>query len=65
MCFSKSPKIQTQVESEKIDRKEANASLTKNSQNLQNQNSYLNNLKTTPIGLQDNVATEKKTLLGE
>ena len=64
MCFTKTPSFSTQEE-EKVVRKEANASLTKNSQNKENASSYANNLKTTPIGLTDNALTQKKTLLGE
>ena len=64
MCFTKTPSFSTQEE-EKVVRKEANASLTKNSQNKENASSYSNNFKTTPIGLTDNALTQKKTLLGE
>ena len=64
MCFTKTPSVSKQ-EQEKVVRKEANADLTKNSQNKENIGSYANSFKTSPIGLTDNAITQKKTLLGE
>lgn len=65
MCITKSPSTIPEIESEKVIRKEANAQLTKNSQNKEKLNSYANNLKTSPVGLTDIATTDKKTLLGE
>lgn len=67
MCFIKSPKaIETvAVEQEPIaELKEANASITKNSSNQENQTKN-QNIKTTPLGLIDEAPVQKKTLLGE
>jgi len=64
MCFIKTsaPKISSEP-TEIVERHEANATLTKNSN--QNLKGYQENLKTTPIGLEDNANTKRKTLLGE
>ena len=67
MCFIKKSSIDVSQETSQdtIQRHQADASLTKNSQNENAQKGYLQNLKTTPIGLVDDAKTEKKTLLGE
>jgi len=64
MCITKTPSIST-IEPENVVRKEANAQLTKNFSKQEKIGSYETNLKTSPIGLTDNVKTQKKTLLGE
>lgn len=67
MCFvkTKMPKIdttETVSEQQIVNRKEADASLTKR----QNEKPVLqDNIKTSPYGLEELAKTEKKTLLGE
>jgi len=63
MCFAKSSPVVVAPQ-DPVVRHEADASLTKNSKN-QNISGYQQNIKTTPIGLEDNANTKKKTLLGE
>ena len=68
MCFIKSSGANVAAASTPqapVERHEANASITKNSQNDNSPKGYLQNLKTTPMGLSDIADTEKKTLLGE
>lgn len=66
MCFAKSSAPVVQVEpQEAVVRHQADASVTKNSKNNSNLQGYKQNLKTTPLGLEQVANTEKKTLLGE
>ena len=65
MCFVKSAPVVPVVEQPKVERHQADASLTKNSANDNEPKGYLQNLKTTPVGLEDYAKTDKKTLLGE
>ncbi len=67
MCFMKKARIPIipTPEPAKVERHQADASLTKNSSKDNQPKGYLENLKTTPVGLFDNAETEKKTLLGE
>ena len=68
MCFIKSSGasvVATSVPQDPVERHEANASITKNSQNENSPKGYLQNIKTSPVGLTDAADTEKKTLLGE
>lgn len=66
MCFAKSapaaPVIKPQ---DPVVRHEANASITKNSQNSESKGGFKQNIKTTALGLDENANTDKKTLLGE
>ena len=63
MKSSKPAQIKEVVQ-EPVVRHEADASVTKNSdQNLSS--GYKENLKTSPIGLTDEANVKKKTLLGE
>lgn len=64
MCFTKSSPVVAQPK-ETVVQHEADASLTKNSKNLTSASSFQENIKTSPIGLEDNANTKKKTLLGE
>lgn len=64
MCFIKSSKAAPVVEEPEIERKQADASLTKNSQNNTNRG-YKQNIRTSAYGLTDSALTEKNTLLGE
>ena len=69
MCFVK--KAATVIEEEEIQQKDpvirqqADATLTKNSQNNTKRSGYTQNVKTTPLGLEDISNNNKKTLLGE
>ena len=67
MCFIKTStkEIPTQAieEKETVARREADASITKNSS--EKRQGYKQNLKTSAIGLGEDAETEKKTLLGE
>ena len=64
MCFAKSaPAVQVEPQ-DPVVRHEANASLTKNSQNNK-QSGFRENIKTSAFGLYENPDAEKKTLLGE
>ena len=67
MCFVKTPSIDaaSQAPSEPVERHKADAEVTKNSKNENTQRGYLQNIKTSPVGLEDYTGTEKKTLLGE
>ena len=68
MCFIKSSGVSVSASSpqpDPVERHEANASITKNSQNENSPKGYLQNIKTSPVGLTDIADTEKKTLLGE
>ena len=64
MCFVKSsaPAV---VPQEEVVRHEADASLTKNSSNNSVQKGFVQNIKTSALGLEDQAKTTKKTLLGE
>ena len=65
MCFKKSPSIPV-VEPQVVERKQADASLTKNSQiEKNNKSAFAENLRTSAYGLTDYAQTEKNTLLGE
>ena len=66
MCFiQKSPKVTVPEVEEKVIRHEADASLTKKSQNETSKKGFSQNIKTSPTGLQEDNNTNKKTLLGE
>ena len=66
MCFAKSAPAAPVIEpQDPVVRHEANASITKNSQNNDMKGGFKQNIKTTALGLEDNANTEKKTLLGE
>ena len=67
MCFVKSspPDIAVQAEPERVERHQADASLTKNSLSDNQAKGYLENIKTSPVGLEDVKDKNKKTLLGE
>ncbi len=68
MCFiQKSPKVTAAVPEveEKVQRHEADASLTKKSTNINSNKGFSQNIKTSPTGLEDNQNPNKKTLLGE
>ena len=67
MCFAKStPKIIAPVEKQQpIVRHEADASVTKNSLDERHKGAFLQNVKTSAFGLEDNASIKKKTLLGE
>ena len=63
MCFAKTtPSIPEQPP---VIQHEANASLTKNSDNNKLSSGYKQNIKTSAFGLEENAKTTKKTLLGE
>ena len=66
MCFIKSsaPTIAQPIK-ETVKRQQADADVTKNSQNNTLKSGFEQNLKTTPLGLEDTAKTDKKTLLGE
>ncbi len=65
MCFIKSSTpVSAEVETTQVERKQADASVTKSSQS-QRLRGYEQNIKTSPVGLTDSANTEKKTLLGE
>lgn len=67
MCFVKSQSIRENDESaleNLVSRKEADASLTKNTSATQ-QGSYEQNIRTSAIGLKDEAKVNRKTLLGE
>jgi len=65
MCFAKKADVIPVPEPEKVERHQADASLTKNTQGETQPRGFLQNLKTTPVGLEDIAQSEKKTLLGE
>ena len=64
MCFVKSsaPVVEQQ---EPVVRKEADASLTKNSNKKLASSGFAQNIKTSAFGLEDEAKVSKKTLLGE
>ncbi len=62
MCFTKTS--MPKVEQEAVVRHEADASVSKNSKDIQSYG-YKQNLKTSPVGLTDEANTNRKTLLGE
>lgn len=66
MCFIKSPKIEpVDVQpQEKVQRHQADASATKTSKST-NESAYKQNIKTSPLGLEEEQPDNKKTLLGE
>lgn len=68
MCFAKSAPAQTTAPAEPQDpviQHEADASLTKNTKNINNQGAFKQNIKTSALGLDEQANTAKKTLLGE
>ena len=66
MCFTKSsPSVAPIEPQDPVIRKEANASLTKNSNKDNAAQGFRQNIKTSAIGLEENANTQKKTLLGE
>ena len=66
MCFLNTSKPKTVVPKEpKVDRKQANASLTKNSINPATNLGYRANVKTSYFGLSDHADVGKSTLLGD
>ena len=66
MCFAKSsPTIPVAEPQDPVVRHEADASITKNSQNNNLKGSFRQNIKTSALGLEDTANTYKKTLLGE
>ena len=65
MCFVKSSSVPKVVEQEPVVRQQADASLTKNSQNNQDKTGYMQNIRTSALGLVNEANTSKKTLLGE
>ena len=65
MCFVKSSSVPKVVEQEPVVRQQADASLTKNSQNNQDKSGYMQNIRTSALGLVNEANTSKKTLLGE
>ena len=67
MCFVKSAPVSVPatVEPVKVERHQADAAQTKNSAIDDRPRGFLQNLKTSPYGLEDTARTEKKTLLGE
>ena len=65
MCFTKSAPVVTVEPKDPVIRHEADASLTKNSKNNYASDGFKQNIKTSPLGLEDSANTQKKTLLGE
>ncbi len=66
MCFiQKSPDVSIPEVEEKVQRHEADASLTKKSQDASAKKGYNQNIKTSPTGLENSQNNDKKTLLGE
>ncbi|MBQ8848013.1 MAG: hypothetical protein IJ003_03625 [Candidatus Gastranaerophilales bacterium] len=68
MCFVKTstPKIPKETIQEDIVKiHEADADITKNSQNNKELSAYKQNIKTSMLGLEDTSVNKKKTLLGE
>ncbi len=68
MCFIKSPSapalIEAPKQSEVVQRHQANASATK-AQKSENTQGFRENLKTSPVGIEEETTTQKKTFLGE
>ena len=65
MCFKKSVSIVPVAQPDPVIRKEANASITKNSKTSLTSDGFKENIKTSPLGIEENPKTQKKTLLGE
>ena len=65
MCFAKSTPAVAVKPQDPVIQHEANASITKNSQNSKIKTGFAQNVKTTALGLEDSPQTQKKTLLGE
>ncbi len=69
MCFmkkaAKMAMLLPQSQPAKVERHQADASITKHSQNDNEPKGFLQNIKTAPMGLYDAPETDKKTLLGE
>ena len=66
MCFVKTSSAPVAVEpQEPVIRHEANASTTKNSKDDRNIGAFVQNIKTSFNGLEDNPNVKRKTLLGE
>ena len=68
MCFIKKGaklSVAQQTAQDKVERHEADAETTKNSLNENEPKGFLQNVKTSPIGLTDSANIDKKTLLGE
>lgn len=68
MCFMKKAAammLTAQPAPAKVERHQADATLTKNLEKDNEPKGYLQNFKTSPIGLEDNANSQKKTLLGE
>ncbi len=64
MCFVKTPSVPN-IQPEIVERKQADASVTKNSQNQNKKSGFAQNVKTSAFGLTDEAVTGKNTLLGE
>ncbi len=66
MCFvkAKAPAVETVVQQETVQRKEADASATKAVKPM-SASGYQQNVKTSAFGLKEPAQTDKKTLLGE
>ena len=65
MCFAKSSPSTPAVEpQEPVVQHQANASITKNSQNNK-KSGFSENVKTSIFGLEEQANTSRKTLLGE
>lgn len=65
MCFVKSSSLPKTVVEEPVVQTQADASLTKNSQNNQEKSGYKQNIRTSALGLENEANVVKKTLLGE
>ena len=65
MCFVKSSPVEVPQVSEPVEIKQADADKTKNSQNTPQKSAFEQNVRTSAFGLEDNLKTNKKTLLGE
>lgn len=65
MCFVSSSGSADIPKEPEVERKQADASLTKNSLNANSNRGYRQNIKTSAIGLTDEANTGKSVLLGE
>lgn len=65
MCFAKSAPAVVVEPQDPVIRHEADAALTKNSQNTNSAAGFKQNIKTSAIGIDDEAKTARKTLLGE
>ena len=67
MCFVKSGSSSAPavVEPQPVIRHEADAELTKNTQEKRNKSAFLENIKTSAQGIDDYANVKRKTLLGE